>query len=75
MRLRTTAREITCAAHAALPGRMIAVGWDVLFSADGPIILEGNHTIGLYKLQRATQWPAADGPLGELLEAWLLALR
>jgi len=54
---------------------MIAVGWDVLFSGDGPIILEGNHTIGLYKLQRATQWPAADGPLGELLEAWLLALR
>ncbi|MCU4653925.1 hypothetical protein N8I71_13855 [Roseibacterium sp. SDUM158016] len=63
--------EITRAAHTALPGRMVAVGWDVIFSEDGPIILEGNHTIGLYKLQRSTQLPAADTLLGDLLDVWL----
>lgn len=53
----TTANEITCA-------------WDVVFSADGLIILEGNHTIGL-QIPKSSQLLAADGTLGELLEVWL----
>jgi hypothetical protein len=65
------ATRLACSAHLSIPGRMVAIGWDVVFGLNGPVFLEGNYSIGFYKLQRATQKPASESPLGDLLDQWL----
>ncbi|MEY2878761.1 MAG: hypothetical protein RLZZ15_1141, partial [Verrucomicrobiota bacterium] len=38
--------ELVCAAHRAL-AHIAMIGWDVAFTAEGPVLLEGNHGMAM----------------------------
>ncbi len=68
----TAIRDIVIRASAILPSAPV-IGWDVLLGPDGPIILEANTSISLF---RAMLWHFENGvpsPLGAALETWCLA--
>ncbi len=61
------ALRLAVRAHDAFPGRTV-VGWDIGFTAVGPVVVEGNSSPGILMLQCAT-----GEPLGETRMAQLLA--
>ncbi len=58
-------------AHAALPGRVPMLSWDVLLSPSGPVLIEANVMCSLYLHQLVTGRPGSETILGEAFEAWL----
>lgn len=59
------------AAHAALPGRVPMLSWDLLLSPSGPVLIEANVMCSLYLHQLVTGRPGTETILGEVFEAWL----
>lgn len=62
-----------CAAHRAFRGRAL-VGWDVAWTPDGPVILEGNSNMDVAFIQRCARTPIGLSPLAPLVNAQLKAL-
>ncbi len=68
----TAIRDMAIGASEILPGTPV-IGWDILLGPDGPVILEANTSISLF---RAMLWHFEKGvssPLGAALETWCLA--
>ena len=63
--------ELVQRAHAAFPTYRL-IGWDVAFSPDGPMLLEGNAKPGVLMGQRSWRCGLLEGRYGKLLE-WNLA--
>lgn len=57
--------------HSLLEGQAPLLGWDVVYTPDGPTILEANTTLAPYFFQLATQQPAANGKWMALLAGYL----
>lgn len=57
--------------HSLLDGQAPLLGWDVVYTPDGPTILEANTTLAPYFFQLATQQPAANGKWMSLLAEYL----
>lgn len=57
--------------HSLLEGQAPLLGWDVIYTPDGPYILEANTTLAPYFFQLATQEPAAGGKWVSLLAGYL----
>lgn len=57
--------------HAAIPEQAPLLGWDVIFTEQGPTILEANTTLSAYALQVAGQEPVAKGRWLKLLAEYL----
>ncbi|MEM9060249.1 MAG: sugar-transfer associated ATP-grasp domain-containing protein [Pseudomonadota bacterium] len=60
-----------CALHKMIPDQAPLIGWDVIFSPDGPVVLEANTTLAPFFFQVARQATAADGRWSELLASYL----
>jgi len=58
--------EIVTQAHRAFPGAPI-IGWDVAFTPDGPVIVEGNSAPDLDIIQRCHQMPLGETQLAASL--------
>lgn len=65
------ARAAVQAGHAALPGRIPVLSWDVLLSCTGPVLLEANVGCSLYFHQAVTGVPASRTILGDVFAEWL----
>ena len=57
--------------HAAIEGQAPLLGWDVVFTPEGPTILEANTTLAPYFFQLASQAPAGNGKWVSLLAEYL----
>lgn len=57
--------------HGIVPDQAPLLGWDVIFTPDGPTILEANTTLAPYFFQLAEQHPAAGGKWVSLLASYL----
>ena len=64
-------RSLVLRAHAAFPGPVPLLGWDVAFTDTGPVAIETNVGLSFFQFQMASLRPALKGPLGPLMEAWL----
>lgn len=62
-----------CTAHGAFRGRAL-VGWDVAWTPDGPVILEGNSNMDVAFVQRCARTPIGLSPLAPLVNAQLKRL-
>lgn len=58
--------ELVKEAKALFPHRLI-IGWDVLITKEGPLLLEGNSQTGLCFLQRAHRTSLGKMKLGEMM--------
>lgn len=59
----TEVQDLVKEAQAIFPHRLI-IGWDVIITDDGPLLLEGNSQTGLCFLQRAHQTPLGQMGVG-----------
>lgn len=57
--------------HSVIQGQSPLLGWDIVFTPDGPTILEANTTLAPYFFQLASQQPAGDGKWISLLAGYL----
>ncbi|MEM7685891.1 MAG: sugar-transfer associated ATP-grasp domain-containing protein [Pseudomonadota bacterium] len=57
--------------HRQIPDQAPLIGWDIVFSPEGPVILEANTTLAPYFFQLARQAPAGDGRWCALLSSYL----
>lgn len=60
------ALDLVVAAHRHFAGRCV-VGWDVGFTNDGPVLVEGNSSPCVHLLQRGMGEPLGDARFGQLL--------
>lgn len=60
-----------CHLHDLLKGKAPLLGWDIVYTPEGPTILEANTTLAPYFFQLATQQPAANGKWISLLAGYL----
>ena len=63
--------EMTTRAHAAMPGRTPALGWDILFSEKAPVLVEANLSVEVASMQIAHSKPMGQGALGNLIDAYI----
>lgn len=66
-------REISdaaLAAHRVFSARVL-VGWDIAWTPEGPVILEGNSNPDVSYFQRVSRTPVGRSPLGPLLNVHL----
>ena len=59
-------RDLVIRAHEALRYRLV-IGWDLLITDEGPLLLEGNSQAGLCFLQRAHAMQVSETEMGEAL--------
>jgi hypothetical protein len=59
-------RDLAIATHRHFPHRVI-VGWDLAFTSEGPMVLEGNNVLDISFPQRTHACPIGRSRLGELL--------
>ncbi|MEL7469564.1 MAG: sugar-transfer associated ATP-grasp domain-containing protein [Pseudomonadota bacterium] len=57
--------------HRQIPDQAPLIGWDIVSSPEGPVILEANTTLAPYFFQLARQAPAGDGRWCALLSSYL----
>jgi len=60
-------RDLAIAAHRHFPHRVI-VGWDLAFTSQGPMVVEGNNVPDISFPQRTHDCPIGKSRLGELLD-------
>ncbi|MFC3695612.1 sugar-transfer associated ATP-grasp domain-containing protein [Chenggangzhangella methanolivorans] len=65
--------EAALAAHRVFSARVL-VGWDIAWTPEGPVILEGNSNPDVSYFQRVSRTPVGRSPLGPLLNVHLGAL-
>ncbi|WP_020180405.1 sugar-transfer associated ATP-grasp domain-containing protein [Methylopila sp. M107] len=65
--------DVAIAAHRMFSARVL-VGWDIGWTPDGPVILEGNSNADFSYFQRVYRTPVGQSPLGPLLNAHLSAI-
>ena len=66
-------QALALAAHAAFAHRTL-VGWDLAWTPDGSVVLEGNNSLDVMFPQRVYRQGFGRGPLGPLLQHHLAAL-
>ncbi|MET0314359.1 MAG: sugar-transfer associated ATP-grasp domain-containing protein [Hansschlegelia sp.] len=64
---------VAAAAHRVFSTRVL-VGWDIGWTPEGPVILEGNSNPDFSYFQRVSRTPVGRSPLGPLLNAHLATL-
>jgi hypothetical protein len=64
---------VAVAAHRVFSTRVL-VGWDIGWTPEGPVILEGNSNPDFSYFQRVSRTPVGRSPLGPLLNAHLATL-
>ena len=62
------AKALVIAAHELFP-RMTSIGWDVMITEDGPMLIEGNDDWDVILPQRLTGRSVLDTPYGDILRA------
>jgi Sugar-transfer associated ATP-grasp len=66
-------QALAVAAHQAFAHRTL-IGWDIAWTPDGPVLLEGNNSLDVMFPQRVYHQGIGRGPLGPLLQHHLAAL-
>jgi hypothetical protein len=64
------ARALALRAAELLPGSPL-IGWDVLLTADGPVILEANHGVSWFRAELWHFETGASSPLAEVALQWI----
>ena len=64
----------TLGAHRAFPSPCVAIGWDVGFTTQGPVLIEANTGISSTLDQTLRQRPSGPERMGQLIDAWLRKL-
>ncbi len=59
-------RDLAIKAHTAFPHRLM-LGWDIAWTPDGPLVLEGNTNFDVMLLQRVHDAPVSNSRFGELM--------
>ncbi len=60
------ALRLAIRAHERFPGRTV-LGWDIGFTAEGPVLVEGNSSPGVHVLQCASGDPLGESRLAQLV--------